>query len=316
MNSNGIAPVLLSVDCIWKGAKHNAFTDLIYFQGSYFCCFRESDTHAGGKLGKIRLLTSIDAKIWKPAALLSQKDVDLRDPMLSITPDGRLMLNMGGIVYFKNKIFTFSSFVAFSSDGLNWSAVIALSLEREWIWRLTWHKGVGYGTSYRAADPKNPRKSWELTLFSTVDGLHYTTIKQLEVPHWPSEGTLRFTSDDTMIALIRRRGGGYIGSARPPYTDWQFFESAYHLGGPNFLILPDGKMWACSRLHKKKGRKNLAVTALFRMSLNALEPVIEFPSGGDTSYPGMVYHNNQLLVTYYSSHQEKTKIYLANIKLS
>jgi len=39
------------------------------------------------------------------------------------------------------------------------------------------------------------------------------------------------------------------------------------------------------------------------------------PSGGDTSYPGLVWHEDQLWVSYYSSHEEKTAIYLARGKV-
>ncbi|MDB6124625.1 MAG: hypothetical protein JWQ71_3618 [Pedosphaera sp.] len=35
-------PQLVSVQKIWHGDTHNAFTDLIRFQGKWFCTFRES----------------------------------------------------------------------------------------------------------------------------------------------------------------------------------------------------------------------------------------------------------------------------------
>ena len=42
---------------------------------------------------------------------------------------------------------------------------------------------------------------------------------------------------------------------------------------------------------------------------------ILLPSGGDTSYPGLVIRGDRLLVSYYSSHEERTAIYLAEIQL-
>ena len=45
------------------------------------------------------------------------------------------------------------------------------------------------------------------------------------------------------------------------------------------------------------------------------EPVLTLPSGGDTSYPGLVWHDGLLWMSYYSSHEGKTSIYLAKIKL-
>jgi len=38
---------------------------------------------------------------------------------------------------------------------------------------------------------------------------------------------------------------------------------------------------------------------------------VTLPSGGDTSYPGLLWHEERLWVSYYSSHEGKTSIYLA-----
>lgn len=43
--------------------------------------------------------------------------------------------------------------------------------------------------------------------------------------------------------------------------------------------------------------------------------MLKLPSGGDSSYPGMVMHNGLLWMSYYSSHEGKTSIYLAKIAL-
>jgi hypothetical protein len=45
------------------------------------------------------------------------------------------------------------------------------------------------------------------------------------------------------------------------------------------------------------------------------EPVLTLPSGGDTSYAGMVWHGDLLWVSYYASHEGKTAIYLARVKV-
>ena len=46
------------------------------------------------------------------------------------------------------------------------------------------------------------------------------------------------------------------------------------------------------------------------------EPGLTLPSGGDTSYAGMVWHESVLWVSYYASHEGKTAIYLARLKVS
>lgn len=306
---------LLSIDCIWDRADHNALTDLIYYQNTFFCCFREGEEHAGKRDGQIRILSSKDAKQWNSVALLSKDGIDLRDPKFSKMPDGRLMLNMGGSVYDDSKLITLSPHVAFSENGFEWSPPIDLEMEFEWIWQVSWNKGIGYGTSYSLSDFANRKAPWILKLFKTIDGIEYSFLKQFDIAKYPNETTLRFNQNDQMVALVRCHGNGFIGHAQPPYTEWNWFETKYELGGPNFIILPDGQMWAGSRLYKGEGKNKTTHTALYKMTLNSLEPALEFPSGGDCSYPGMTYHQEKLFISYYSSHVEKAKIYLAIVQL-
>jgi hypothetical protein len=47
-----------------------------------------------------------------------------------------------------------------------------------------------------------------------------------------------------------------------------------------------------------------------------LTELLKLPSGGDTSYAGLVMHDGSLWVSYYSSHEGKTNIYLAKVELT
>ena len=82
------------------------------------------------------------------------------------------------------------------------------------------------------------------------------------------------------------------------------------MGGPNFIRLPTGKLVAGSREYGEK-----PTTVLANMTRRSYEPFLTLPSGGDTSYPGLAFHEGLLWVTYYSSHEGKTSIYLAKIRL-
>lgn len=305
-------PSVLSVNKIWDQAEHSGLADLIFFRGNYFCSIRESDDHAGGRDGQIRIISSSDRIRWTSVALLSLSGTDLRDPMLSEMPDGRLLLTMGGSEYKRGKYQGCHPCVAFSANGSRWSDVEMLDMPQHWIWRVTWHKGAGYGVSYKT-DPKDMENTpWVTTLFKTDDALTYTPITEFNVEKNPSEATLRFTSDDTMVALLRRQAPGVIGTAKPPYTRWKWTDIGFRLGGPNFLILPSGEMWAGSRLICAE---KMTRTALIKMTPKTYEPVIVLPSGGDTSYPGLVYRNGLLDMCYYSTHESKTNVYLARIDL-
>ena len=50
------------------------------------------------------------------------------------------------------------------------------------------------------------------------------------------------------------------------------------------------------------------------MTRQSFEPVLILPSSGDCSYPGLVWHDDRLWMSYYSSHEGKANIYLAVIR--
>ena len=148
------SPEIVSVEKIWDRGAHNAFTDLIRFEGQWFCTFREGLSHGGGDDGRVRVIVSSDGERWESAALLRETGVDLRDPKLSQTPDGRLMLVSGGSIYDGDRYLTRAPRVAFSRDGRHWTAPQRVLAEDHWIWRVTWHKGRGYAVSKLGETPQ------------------------------------------------------------------------------------------------------------------------------------------------------------------
>ncbi len=303
-------PELVSVRKIWDQAPHNAFTDLIRFHDRWYCTFREADGHVKGD-GKLRVIVSENGDTWRSAALLAEDGVDLRDPKLSVTPSGRLMIVAGGSVYRDGKFIGRQPRVAFSDDGLDWQPLQRVLDEGDWLWRVTWHNGRAYGVTYNVHS--EPEGEWALELVVSDDGVHYERIAKFGIRNRPNETTLRFLPGDEMMALVRREAGnkhGWIGTSRPPYTFWTWHEIDHRLGGPNFIRLPDGSLWAGSRSYEDGAR-----TVLARLGPDTYEPVLTLPSGGDCSYPGMVWHDGLLWMSYYSSHEGKTSIYLAKIRL-
>ena len=301
-------PRIVSFEMIGNEAPYNAFTDLIHFKDQLFCCFRESILPQVGDNGTIRIITSKNDKAWSSTANLSLAGYDLRDPKLSKTPDGRLMLNMGATLWGPNGQETINSAVSFSNDGINWSPVQLITQPGQWIWRVTWNKGIAYAAAYEAGQ----NNQTTLSLLTSTDGIHYTPLKKLDISENPTEATLRFLPDDTMVALVRRNNGtGVIGSSLPPYQDWKWFETDSVLGGPDFLILPDQSMLASSR--RTDGTKETCILA--KMSLNKYEPILTFPSSGDSGYPGMIFLDGKLIVSYYSSQSGNALVYRVVIEL-
>jgi hypothetical protein len=201
--------------------------------------------------------------------------------------------------------------VAFSTDGLAWSKPRTILSDGDWLWRVTWRERQAYGVTYRLID----KDTWTVTLVTSGDGLSYREVCRLRVPGKPNEATVRFRGDGRAVALVRREGGSrkaWIGTSRPPYSSWKWKAARHRVGGPNFLVLPSGDMWAAGRSWLPKGPR----TVVARLDHRGYTPVLELPSADDCSYPGLVWHRGHLWVSYYSSHEGKTSIYLARIRLS
>lgn len=314
--------LMLWIQRIWDRAEHSAFTDLVKFRNRYYCAFREGSGHIPGLNGVIRVIESDDAQNWRSVALLDEPHVDLRDPKLSVRPDGRLVVNMGGSFYLGTTRMKMESRVSFAdADGRNFTKPQPVAVDEkvhtsmDWLWRITWHKGVAWSAVQQV--PQNGPRS--LQLVRSEDAISWKHIHTFDLKA-PSETTLRFLPDDTLVALIRHGGNpahGFIGTSRPPYTAWQLRESNKQLGGPNFILLPDGRLLAATRTYDDPAKAGAELCWLDPGSAT-LTPIIRLPSAGDCSYMGLVLEAelDRVLISYYSSHEEKAAIYLAAIRLS
>lgn len=306
---------LIGVQRIVDDAPHSAFTDLIYWNDQFICAFRQGRGHVSTD-GRIAVLASADGKTWNRIATLTLADFDLRDASLSVAPDGRLML-LGGASPRKEDHGSAptGSFVAFSGDGREWSKPVIVAEPGRWLWRVTWHEGKAYGVSY-AAPADRPVAS----LLVSDDGVAYSPlVANLFSTGYPTEAVIRFDGDGTAYCLQRRDGqadanSAYLGTSRPPYQQWEWNDLNLFFGGPNLLQLPTGEWIAAGRIIRD-GKPTTDV-ALLDVAANKLTPLLTLPSGGDTSYPGLVYRDGVLWVSYYSSHEGKTSIYIAQVRLT
>jgi len=309
------APAIVSLEKIWNQGEHNAFTDLIRFDDRWYCTFREGRGHASPD-GVVRVLESDDGRAWRSAARLAEEGIDLRDPKFSVTADGRLMVVLGGSIMRDGSYVGRQTRVAFSRDGRIWTPLQKILAPGDWLWRVTWHGGKAYGVAYHGGGGLRGVKRAAF-LHQSSDGVAWELITPLDLPG-ASETTLRFLESGEMIALsVDMRTsprGTRIGSSRPPYRDWVWRDVPYALGGPNFIVLPDGRWLASTRNYLGEGKGSQTVLAW--MTRDSIRPFLEFPSGGDNSYAGLVRQGDELWMSYYSSHEDKTSIYLARVRLN
>jgi hypothetical protein len=301
---------IVDVRRIWDEAPHNAFTDLVRHDGRWFCVFREGKAHVSPD-GAIRVITSSDGEKWESAALIRSDTSDLRDPKITVTPDGRLMLSAAEAVS-EPKGHTHQSLVWFSRDGHKWGERVEVGDADYWLWRVVWHQDTAYAVGYGCRDDiQNVR------LYTSGDGRKFETlVKNLHDEGYPNETSLVFDADDTCHCLLRRDGepnSALLGASSPPYEKWEWKDLKARIGGPRMMRIPSGDLIAVVRLYDGGTR-----TAICQIDAQAgtLREMAKLPSGGDTSYAGMVWHDERLWISYYSSHEGKPSIYLAQVRFT
>ena len=314
----------LSVSRIWD-QDYSAFPSIVRYNDAWYVSFREGVSHIfdenGIAAGKTRILRSTDCKRWESVALLSKEGYDLRDPKLSVTPDGRLMVVQGGSVYVDKELKMRIPQVSFSSDGQSFSDPEPVDYPIPdgfaWFWRMTWHEGTGYTVSYGEVGGDR------LELIKTTDGLHFEKITDIELGGFPNETTVRFLPDGRMALLIRREKAdkkAFLGISEPPFTDWKLTPLAFQIGGPEMAVLPDGSLIIGGRAYLDGGETK---TCLWLGNTDGDFKLWKtLPSGGDNSYPGILVEDDGLKVVYYSSHEltfpdgrSRAGIYLARMPL-
>lgn len=298
---------------IWDQAPHNAFTDLIRFNGAFYCAFREAEAHVSGADGKARILRSKDGKTWESIALIEVKNRDIRDPKLSVTPQDRIMVLMDIEAHEGKKVISRKPLISLSdAAGKSFSTPEESTIDpsiaswSDWVWRLTWHNGTAYGILYQQE---------KIYLVSTKDGRYFQHISQLALDGRPNECAIRFDNKGKMYVVIRREAAdqmGVVATAEAPYKDWSFSKMEYRIGGPDFLFLDQQTLVMGTRQYTPKVSTVIYVTRLD----GKVRKTIPLPSGGDTSYPGMLIWKGELWASYYSSHEGKSSIYLARVPLS
>ena len=170
----------VQISKIWDKSNHNSFPDLLKYKKYYYITFREGTNHVGNENdGTVRVMRSKDMQNWETVGIFKLDGMDVREARLSEMPDGRLLVTLAAGVWKDKQYTVLRPFVAFSDKrGLNFSALEeavvdpVVKPEIDWIWRVTWHKGVGYGVLYQSF-PGHRGGEWLAHLLKTTDGKNY-----------------------------------------------------------------------------------------------------------------------------------------------
>lgn len=302
---------------VYDYEKHCAFTDLTYWLDKWYLVFRVSDGHAYSKNGSIKVLKSEDGETWEDGTTYSMPDMDLRDPKFVRTQTSHLMVYTQAVAFNPNRTARYQKGVVFEADTtapIRHQPYYIEYGKRYWPWRFSEEANTLYAIAYSQDPP----------LFELVKTTDFKTIETVcsfdGITNIPTEATLRFMNNKC-YALIRRAGPALLGiSDVSNICKFQWIElPLIGLGGPNFIfydnntLLISGRDYADTTYAYESNRTSLFI---YKIKQRRTYRVLTLPSKGDTAYPGLYFKNGILWISYYSTHEGSTKVYLAKVELS
>jgi hypothetical protein len=296
----------LEVRTVFANGKHNAFTALRRFQGDLWLAFRAGDSH-NSPTADVLVLRSKDAKEWTKAHTLDVAKDD-RDPQFVAT-DKRLFLYcpaMNGA--------TLTTWLTYTDDGKTWSKPVAVYEPQFILWKPIVHAGTFYAAA-RLVLLVRGGKGRAVHLVKSADGIQWEKVSLIRAGNWESETTLYFDPKHHITAFLRQKYGSpqaQILEADPPYAEWKARPAdAPHFSGHSVHTFR-GVTYLLSRAlvaGKTTGSR------IYTFADGKLTPYCDLPSGGDCAYLEAEEDGPNMLVSYYSTHEGTTNIYLAVVPL-
>lgn len=300
-----VAPPLVQPKSVTKlvaNGKHNAFTALVRWKDQYWLAFRQAQGHNSTD-GDIVILRSSDGNDWQEARRVNILPDD-RDPQFVATPE-RLFLYDPAM-----KGSDLVSYVTSTDDGRAWSEPVPVYEPRYIMWKPVVHNGKFYAAAHVKSNKGDDR---DVHLIESPDGVHWKKVSLIRGGNWESETTIFFEPSGQITAFLRQKYGSPRSSlltAQPPYTKWSATPGNITFGGHSIHTF-HGVNYFFSRASKGGDY----VTTIYTYADGKLTPFCELPSGGDCSYAEAVQAGDEMLVSYYSSHEGSTNIYLAHVQL-
>jgi hypothetical protein len=282
---------------------HNAFTDLIHWQGEYWVAYRRAQSHKAHTPGEIVIAHSADRVRWREAARLKVAGDD-RDPTFAVAPDGRLAV-LTPVILNTESPERIQQYIAFSSDGYTWTPLQPILEPQHHIFRCRKREGKYYGLDILRMPALR-----RLDLVVSDDLLRWQRVAGIGPDAMLlNESDIAFQPDGeawVVARTLRKPDDSVFACARPPYTDWAVtdlktmihcpaileYNGALYVAGRNFPAREGDTAWPFGR--------SLAVWRLMR---GKVEAVLRIPAIGDCAYPGFIKDpDGRVCISYYSMH--------------
>jgi len=269
---------------VTQGDDHHAFTDLVRWRDDYYLCFRKGRSHNSTD-GEIHILKSKDLKTWRPAKVLRTLGDD-RDPHFAVKDD-ELYVFFGvwdlrhGEGYSPVDRADVRSHFSKTSDGEEWSKIQAVYEPGWWLWRVRNIDGKLYSGGYTALRPKPATR--ETRLLASDNGLDWSFVSTISTEHGAGEADMWLNEDGTLSVLSRTSENAMHFRSDRDFSNWKGTRLQEIVHAPAVAHWKD-RTFVAGRGRGEKG----SVTRLWEFFGDRIEERLTLPSGGDTSYCGLL----------------------------
>lgn len=296
-----------STKLIWEGDSHAAFTSLIFFNDYLYCAFRNANQHVdtnGKDNGSICIIRSKDGEEWGAFITFKDSDYDLRDPQLSVTPSGELMLLAEKVQYNEGLAKTRNTAVSFITEDGEYTPISNIHFDAydnwNWIWNIEWIDGAAYGFCYIPF----------FGLVKSEDGINYELVEKIYLDGNPTEASVAKLDKNHLLAIVRRDSLAALGIYNLTDKQWQWKDCDEKIACPK-IIKVKRNLLVVGRSYKYGSQ-----TSLYRFSKykQELVPIVRISGDKDCSYPGIVYKNRELYISWHKGDANSSNIYLTSLR--
>lgn len=299
-------PRVLNHVTVCRDGMHNAFPDLIHWQGAYWVTYRKSERHHYAPTARFMFATSTDRTRWREVSEVTMRG-DVRGSKFAPLSDDRMGMVFSQVLMDPGKpdARQFQAHVAFTDDLVHWEEPIPILDPFFHIFRLRRREG-----RYYAMVTLMPGEERRLHLMASDDLIDWELVSRIGPDEDKiNESDIHFRPDGEawVVARTKRQGDhAWFGCAKPPYTDWELIDLKVKIHAPTILDHA-GKLYVAGRCMPAEVGESAwpfgHSLCIWELERGKVTPVLRLPAAGDSSYCGLIEDpDGRVCIAYYSQH--------------